>query len=157
MPDVDHLAQIWFDGWHEAHAAIVPQALTQLRTFESFRERLRANLDAVRLAELAELAVGFAMLRGAELHQFYVAAAARGSGVASVLIADAEACLAERGVRVAWLACATGNHRAARFYEKCGWLHAGTMITPSETSRGPFPLEVWRYEKAITTATRAGA
>jgi ribosomal protein S18 acetylase RimI-like enzyme len=78
---------------------------------------------------------------------------ARGSGVAAALTADAEARLAERGVETAWLACAIGNDRAARFYEKSGWRLAGTVVNPAETSSGPFPLEVWRYEKRLTRST----
>lgn len=58
---------------------------------------------------------------------------------AAALIGDAEARLAERGVETAWLACAIGNHRAARFYEK---------------SAGIFPLEVWRYEKRLPGITQ---
>ena len=53
-------------------------------------------------------------------------------------------------MRRAWLACAIGNDRAARFYEKCGWTRMGTMINEAETSRGPFSLEVWRYEKQLS-------
>lgn len=67
-----------------------------------------------------------------------------------MLIADAEARLAERGVETAWLACAIGNDRAAKFYEKRGWRRAGTMINQAETSAGIFPLETWRYEKSLT-------
>ncbi len=78
---------------------------------------------------------------------------ARGSGVAAVPIADAEARFAERGVETAWLACAIANHRAARFYEKSGWRLAGMVVNPAETSSGPFPLEVWRYEKRLTRST----
>jgi RimJ/RimL family protein N-acetyltransferase len=69
------------------------------------------------------------------------------------LIADAEARLSENGVETAWLACAIGNERAARFYEKCGWHRAGTMINHLETSKGTLPLEVWRYEKSLTRPT----
>jgi len=72
-----------------------------------------------------------------------------------VLIADAEARLAARGVETAWLACAIGNERAAKFYEKRGWRRAGTMVNHAETSAGPFPLEVWRYEKSLTRSHRA--
>ena len=75
---------------------------------------------------------------------------ARGSGVAVALIAHAEARLAQHGVETAWLACAVGNSRAARFYEKSGWHMAGTFVIPAETSRGPFPVEQWRYEKRLT-------
>jgi GNAT superfamily N-acetyltransferase len=70
--------------------------------------------------------------------------------VAAALLADAEARIAASGNGKAWLACAIGNARAARFYEKCGWHHAGNMINYAETSDGPFPLEVWRYEKALS-------
>jgi ribosomal protein S18 acetylase RimI-like enzyme len=147
--DVDQLAQIWFDGWHDAHAAIVPEALTRLRTLENFRDRLRTELDAVRVLDASGSPSGFSMLRGEELYQFYVSASARGSGAAAVLMADAEARLAERGVAVAWLACAVGNDRAARFYEKCGWVRAGTVMHEAETTGGPFMLQVWRYEKSL--------
>jgi ribosomal protein S18 acetylase RimI-like enzyme len=56
-----------------------------------------------------------------------------------MLIADAEARLAQHGVETAWLACAVGNYRAARFYEKSSWHRAGTFVISSETSKGPFP------------------
>jgi len=48
---------------------------------------------------------------------------------------------------VAWLACAIGNDRAARFYEKHGWHRAGVMVNQLETRNGIFPLDVWRHEK----------
>jgi hypothetical protein len=57
------------------------------------------------------------------------------------------------GVWVAWLACAIGNERAARFYEKRGWRRAGNMINELETADGIFPLEVWRYEKRLRGCT----
>ena len=95
--------------------------------------------------------VGFYIVKDAELYQLFVAADARGSGAAGALVADAEGRLRAKGVDVAWLACAIGNDRAARFYEKCGWQRAGTMINVAETSEGPFPIEVWRYEKRLDT------
>ena len=78
-----------------------------------------------------------------------MARAARGSGVAAQLLADAEKRLAGRGVTTAWLACAIGNDRAARFYEKQGWRRAGTVVNVADTAQGGFPLEVWRYEKDL--------
>ena len=102
--DIESLAKIWFDGWHDAHAVIVPAALTRLRTLDSFRDRRRADLDAVRVASADGSPIGFSMLRGAELDQFYLSVSARGSGVAALMMADAEARLAGRGVRLAWLA-----------------------------------------------------
>jgi GNAT superfamily N-acetyltransferase len=143
------LAKIWFDGWHEAHGRIVPPELVRVRTLLSFEERLRTALAGVRLAEAVGAPVGFYSLKGAELYQFFVSSSARGSGVATVLMADAETRLRESGVRTAWLACAIGNDRAARFYEKCGWLRTGTMTDAVEVPGGTFALEVWRYEKSL--------
>jgi ribosomal protein S18 acetylase RimI-like enzyme len=149
--DLDHLATVWHDGWRDAHLAIVPAALTKLRTLESFRQRLHAALSEVRVVGPAGAPAGFSMLEGDELYQLYVSAAARGTGVAAALIDDAEARLAERGFAVAWLACAIGNDRAARFYEKRGWRRVGTMLNQLETTTAEvFPLDVWRYEKPLT-------
>src|SRR5262245_47198995 len=147
--EIDHLAQLWFDGWQDAHAAIVPASLKRVRTLENFRARLHIGLPDVRVIGPPGSPIAFYMLKDAELYQFYVAPAARGTGVAATLIADAEATLARKGVDVAWLACAIGNDRAARFYEKCGWHRAGTMLNELDTSNGVFELEVWRYEKPL--------
>jgi GNAT superfamily N-acetyltransferase len=148
--DIDHLARVWNDGWHDSHAQIVPTALSQLRTLESFRSRLQAALPNVRVVGPSGAPVGFCIVKGDELHQLFVSAQSRGSGVAAALIADAEARLSESGVETAWLTCAIGNDRAARFYEKRGWHRAGTMLAQLETANGTFPLDVWRYEKSLT-------
>ena len=147
--EIDQLARLWYDGWHESHARIVPPGLTQLRTLESFRDRLQAALPNIRVVGAPRAPLGFAIVKEDELYQLFVSAVARGTGVAATLIADAEACLAANGVQTAWLACAIGNDRAARFYEKCGWRRVGTMMNQAETLAGNFPLEVWRYEKSL--------
>jgi ribosomal protein S18 acetylase RimI-like enzyme len=147
--EIDHLARVWYEGWHESHARIVPAELTRLRTLESFRQRLQAILPDVRVVGQSGAPVGFCIVKGAELYQLFVSVQSRGSGVAAALIADAQARLSESGVDTAWLACAIGNERAARFYEKCGWHRTGTMVNHVETSNGEFPLEVWRYEKSL--------
>jgi GNAT superfamily N-acetyltransferase len=153
--EIDYLAKLWYDGWQDGHAHVVPAELTRLRTLESFRERLQAALPSIRVAGPPGAPFGFCIVKGDELYQLFVSAQSRGSGVAAVLIADAEARLAESGVDTAWLACAIGNERAARFYEKCGWRRVGTMVNHLETSEGPFLLEVWRYEKSLTGVPRA--
>ena len=147
--EIDQLAQIWHDAWHEAHAAIVPAGLTRLRTLESFKQRMRAALPTVRVAGPTGAPVGFSIVKGDELDHLFVAAEARGTGAAVALIEDAERRMADRGVNVAWLACAIGNHRAARFYEKRGWRRVATVTHHAETSEGDFPLQVWRYEKTL--------
>ena len=147
--EVEALAKIWYDGWNDAHAQIVPAELKRIRTPESFIERMRAALATVRVAGPPGAPVGFHMLKDDELYQLYVSAQSRGSGVAAALIADAEAQLANAGVETAWLACAIGNDRAARFYEKSGWRRVGNMINPLESPDGVINLEVWRYEKRV--------
>ena len=147
--EIGDLAKIWYDAWQDAHARILPAELTRLRTLESFKERLQGALPTVRVVGPPGKPVGFCMVKDDELYQLFVSAPARGSGVAAALVADAEARLSESGVQTAWLACAIGNERAARFYEKCGWHRAGTVISQLDTSSGTFPLEVWRYEKDL--------
>jgi GNAT superfamily N-acetyltransferase len=147
--ETDVLTRLWYDGWQDAHAKILPAALARARTFESFAERMAAEISAVRVIGPQGAPLGFAMLKGDELYQFYVASKARGGGIAAALIADAEAQLSERGVETAWLACGIGNARAARFYEKSGWHLARTMVSRLDTADGPFDLEVWRYEKHL--------
>ena len=148
--EIGHLAKLWHDVWQDSHARLVPNELARLRTLSSFEDRLRAALPDVRVAGPRGEPVGFCIVKNDELYQLYVLAEARGSGVAGALLADAEARLADNRVETAWLACAVGNERAARFYEKCGWRRAGTMRYDAETSIGTFPLEVWRYERSLT-------
>jgi GNAT superfamily N-acetyltransferase len=148
-PEIQHLARIWHDGWHDAHGQIAPAELVSLRTVESFAERLQAALAEARVAGPLGDAAGLCIIKDDELYQLYVAAQARGTGVAAALMADAEARLSQRGVEVAWLACAIGNERAARFYGKCGWKRTGPVLLDFETSQGKFPLQVWRYEKRL--------
>src|SRR5688572_2071479 len=118
--EIDRLARIWYDGWQDAHAQILPAELRRVRTLESFRDRLEAALADVRVAEMSREPVGFCIVKADELYQLFVSPAARGAGVAAALVADAEARIADAGATTAWLACAIGNERAARFYEKCG-------------------------------------
>jgi ribosomal protein S18 acetylase RimI-like enzyme len=148
--EIGRLAKIWYDGWQDAHAEIVPPELKRLRTLESFNERLEGLLPSVRVVGANGEPLGFCIVKDDELYQLYVSAEARGKGVAAALINDAESRFAENGIQTAWLACAIGNDRAARFYEKSGWHRTGNMINRLETPEGEFLLEVWRYEKSLT-------
>jgi GNAT superfamily N-acetyltransferase len=147
--ELDQLARLWYDAWQDAHAAIVPAELVRLRTLESFRDRLERALPHTRVVGPTGASVGLCVVKDDELYQLFVSASARGSGVAVALIDDAEARLAAAGVKTAWLACAVGNDRAARFYEKRGWHRAGTVVSRLDTPDGEFLLDVWRYEKVL--------
>jgi GNAT superfamily N-acetyltransferase len=147
--DFEPLAKLWYDGWRDAHLEIAPPGLKRVRQPENFRERMEKMLPEVRVVGPPGEPIGFHYVVHDELDQLYVAAGARGTGTAVTLIRDAEAKLAARGVTLAWLACAIGNQRAARFYEKRGWRLAGPATIELPTPDGPFALEVWRYEKEL--------
>lgn len=144
----DEIAGIWASGWHEAHADLVPGRLLELRTRKSFLERTRKGLSRTRVASDGTDVLGFCMVKENELFQLYVSPQARGTGVAQTLIEDAENRIRNEGHDMAWLACAIGNKRAVRFYEKSGWICAGRTVVNLNTSGGAFPLEVWRYENS---------
>ncbi|GGX41885.1 hypothetical protein GCM10007385_06820 [Tateyamaria omphalii] len=146
---VEQICAVWVSGWHEAHADIVPRRLCELRTEDSFRDRALENLACTRIAVDGANVLGFCMVKGDELYQMYVSHVARGSGVAKALIGDAEIRVAANGYDLAWLACAVGNHRASRFYEKSGWVNLGRRVVNLDTSEGDFPLDVWLFEKHV--------
>ena len=150
--ELDALARLWIDAWQDGHAAVVPAELARRRTLADFRRRLAALLPFVRAVGPLGAPLGFSIVKGDELYQLFVASAARGTGVAGTLIGEAEARVAAQGAETIWLTCAIGNERAARFYEKRGWRRAGTVCDVLETPEGPFPLDVWRYEKALRRA-----
>ena len=147
--EIDQIARVWFDGWRDAHLALVPAELARLRTFETFRQRIADAITEVRVIGPVGGPLGLCMIKHDELYQLFVASAARGSGAAAALLADGEARLAACGVGTAFLACAIGNDRAARFYEKHDWRRVGQMMSPVWAPAGEFFLEVWRYEKTL--------
>jgi GNAT superfamily N-acetyltransferase len=147
--EIDHLARLWHEGWNDAHGKLAPEGLVKARTLELFRERLLAAQAETRVIGPVGAPLGLCMIKDDELYQLYVAREARGTGAAAALIADGEARLAACGFATAWLACAIGNERAARFYEKCGWVMARQTMSRLETPTGVFEIAIWRYEKAV--------
>lgn len=144
--DIPTLARIWHDGWHDGHAAIVAPELTASRTLDEFEDRTRAHLPGTLAAWHGDRIVGFCMIEGDELYQFYVAPSLRGSGLASVLMKRAEAAM---GPGEKFLVCTVGNKRAARFYERVGWRRTATESYTVEAALGARVLDVWRYEKTL--------
>ena len=126
--DVDNIARIFHEGWHDAHAGHVPQGLTERRTAEAFHDRVSARVadtDETTVAEVGGQVAGFIMVAGDEAEQVYVDRAFRGSGGATVLLGEAERQIAEAGHDVAWLAVVDGNARARAFYARQGWADEG--------------------------------
>lgn len=148
-PDLAPLARLWWQGWRDAHLPIVPKALAARRTLDSFIDRMALALPRVRTLGPVGAPLGFHLIKDDELNQLYVDEEERGSGIAAMLMIDAEDRLLEAGVSTAWLACAIGNARAARFYQKAGWALARTQTVPTEIPGGWYPLKIWRYEKPL--------
>ena len=148
--EVSVVARIWHRGWHDAHASIVPKELTAQRTLASFEERLKRAKPFTNVCFTEAGIAGFTIIKENEIDQFYVAPTDRGKGVAQLLMLDAETRISDAGFEKAWLACSIGNDRAARFYEKSGWENVGSKTMMFEATDGPFPLDVWIFETALT-------
>jgi GNAT superfamily N-acetyltransferase len=81
-----------------------------------------------------------------EIEQLFVERAARGTGVAAMLLRKGEAEIRSAGHRRAWLAVVAGNQRARSFYSREGWRDSGPFTYLAETPAGPFAVPSHRYE-----------
>lgn len=149
--DLDPLAQLWHDGWREAHLAYVPTALTAKRTLNSFRRRLGDMIEHIRVAGPLGAPVGFCAIRENELNQLFVAPSARGTDLAARLLADGEDRLFAGGHARAYLLCIIENTRAVRFYERQGWVNMGTSHEEVQTEDAPFAFDMLRFEKDLSS------
>ena len=146
--DAERIAVVWHRGWRDGHEGHVPDALLPHRLFAHFRERVAPRIATTTVAEVEGEVAGFVTVKGDEVEQVYVDAAARGGAVARALLAHAERVIAERFDR-AWLAVVAGNRRARRFYEKNGWTDAGPFEYAAEIPGGRLPVPCHRYEKRL--------
>jgi GNAT superfamily N-acetyltransferase len=131
--DMAGVADLWHAAWHVAHPGHVPDGLTAARTLEAFHERTPLRVADTTVAEVDGELAGFIMVDRDEVEQVFVAPARHGSGVAAVLLDEAERQVAA-GYDVAWLAVVVGNTRARAFYEKRGWTDDGDL--PYEVTAG---------------------
>jgi GNAT superfamily N-acetyltransferase len=146
--DSEAIAELWHCGWRDGHIGHVPDALLPHRHLEDFRRRVPSRLPTTTVATIAGPIIGFVTVIEDELEQMYVAATARGTGVADVLMRHAEAVIARR-FDTAWLSVVVGNARARRFYEKAGWHDAGPIDYKAEIAGGTIPVPCRRYEKEV--------
>jgi GNAT superfamily N-acetyltransferase len=124
------VAALWHDAWHDGHGAIFPTDVVAQRTLATFDLRLAGIAADALVAEGNDSVVGFVSLWQNEVDQLYVAAPARGSGVATALLEAAETELAARGIADAVVQCSVGNARAYRFYRQRGWTDTGIEDLP---------------------------
>lgn len=142
------IADIWYHGWHDGHLGHVPQELGRHRQPVDFASRVPTRLARTTVATVGSRVVGFVTVREDEIEQMYVDAPARGTGVADSLLRHGERVIADR-YPVAWLAVATGNARARRFYGRNGWRDAAAIDYRAEVTGGTVPVPCRRYEKDI--------
>jgi GNAT superfamily N-acetyltransferase len=147
--DADAVAAIWYAGWGDGHFGHVPAELVALRTKESFWTRAAERVADTTVAVVDGDVAGFVMVVGDEVEQVYVSRDHRGSGVAGVLLAEAERQVKANGHSEAWLAVATGNARARRFYERSGWTDTGAFEYPASAETGTLPVPCHRYVKQV--------
>jgi len=144
--DVGAVARIWHIGWADGHVGHVPPELVRYRNQEQFVSRARARLECMWVAESHGQTMGFVVVKGDEVEQIFVDRAARGTGVAAMLLRKAEAEIRTAGHRRAWLAVVAGNQRARSFYSRLGWRDSGPMSYLAETEAGPLAVPTHRYE-----------
>ena len=151
--DVAAIAETWHRAWGDGHLGHVPEELLPHRTLRHFLQRVPPRIPGTTVATLDGRVVGFVTIHDDELEQIFVAAEARGGGVASALLAAGEARIAREHPR-AWLAVVAGNARARRFYERSGWRDAGGLDYAAEIPGGTLPVPCRRYEKDLAGAIR---
>ena len=145
--DAAVVAEIWHDGWQDGHLGHVPDGLVAIRTRESFHARASDRVGDTVVATDGDAILGFVMVAGDEVEQVYVAAGHRGTGVAAILLAEAERLVAANGHGRAWLAVAPGNARARHFYERQGWADEGPFDYPAKIESGTIAVPCHRYVK----------
>jgi len=146
--DVEAIATVWHRGWRDGHLGHVPDALLPHREIVHFRERVPPRIPTTTVATIGSAIVGFVTVHDDEAEQVYVAASARGGGVANALLRHAEEVIAQR-FDTAWLAVVDGNARARRFYERNGWRDAGGFEYGAEIRGGTVLVPSRRYEKRV--------
>jgi GNAT superfamily N-acetyltransferase len=147
--DAAEVAAIWHRGWRQAHLGNVPNELTRARTDRSFRTRAQERVADTTVADVDGGVAGFIMVVGDEVEQVYVGEAHRGTGVAAVLLAEAERQVRAGGHETAWLAVVAGNEPARRFYAKHGWVDEGLFDYQAAGPEAPITVRCHRYTKAL--------
>lgn len=144
--DADALVRLWHAGWHDAHRGHVPDAMCETRDRSHFAKRV-ADLPWASsvVAAQADVVVGFALVRDAQLDQIYVAAEGRGNGAGALLLASAESAIRAAGFEEAWLMVAAGNRAARRFYQRHGWSDGG----PQNITVDGVRASAHRYDKRL--------
>lgn len=147
--DADAVASIWYPGWRDGHLGLVPEELARARTRESFWSRAPERVGDTTVAVVEGAVAGFVMVVADEVEQVYVGSEHRGTGVAAVLIEQAERLVAENRHPEAWLAVVPGNARARAFYQRAGWTDEGPFDYLASVNGDVVAVPCHRYTKRV--------
>jgi GNAT superfamily N-acetyltransferase len=147
--DASAIAEIWRLGWRDGHRGFVPDELVAARTDESFASRATALANKMTVAVVDGAVAGFVLVVDDEVEQVYVSAAHRGTGVADVLLREAERQVRANGHSSAWLAVVAGNARARAFYARAGWCDEGPFDYRAAADGGSITVPCHRYTKDV--------
>lgn len=149
VEDAATVAQIWRSGWRDGHLGHVPDALVEARGPQWFDTRALELVAHTTVALVDEQVAGFVVVHDDEVEQVYVSDAHRGSGIANLLLEEAERQVKANGHGRAWLAVVAGNTRARRFYERQGWSDGGEFEHQAPSPDGPITVPCLRYVKDV--------
>jgi GNAT superfamily N-acetyltransferase len=154
--DVEAVIQLWHQGWHDAHAEIVPRGVLAYRTPGHFRIWMNGCKETFHVAHEEGRVVGFVSVAGREVVKLYVDRDRRGAGVAAALLGFAERALTDAGAVEARLLCTAGNKRAETFYLRHGWTLLGTcqdtLWVPPDVGQ-TFNVPTHTYRKVLAASS----
>jgi putative acetyltransferase len=149
---VDAIGSLFHQGWHDVHPGHVPDGLTERRTPEAFHDRVAqavAQTGETTVAEVDGTVAGFIMVSGDEAEQVYVDRAFRGSGVAALLLTEAERQIAAGGYDVAWLAVVRGQRARPGLLRQAGLDRRGRLRLPVTALGESFISPCRRFTKRL--------
>lgn len=157
--DADAIAQMHAASWAVTYRGLLPDgfldtnlASERMVHWQDRMQDANAAAQAVFIAEQDGQPIGFVCVKqeqgnpdGVLLDNLHVLPAYQGTGAGKRMVAQAEAWARARGASHLYLYALEGNTRAIDFYERQGWLYAGT-----ETDQiGGITAQARRYERPL--------
>jgi len=162
--DLGRVRDIKVDSWQDTYAPLIDSTtlqpfLDRPRQLESLRKTVALPGVSLLVAEDgAGVVAGFSLVYALHdpepwLESLHVAAAMRGRGIGTTLMAATTAGLIAAGYQSLRLGVVVGNVRAAHFYERLG----GTMIgeEPATWGQGVFHW-IYRWPQLVRLLAAAG-
>jgi ribosomal protein S18 acetylase RimI-like enzyme len=154
--DVAAIAEFFQEAWRQAgpeapgFAGATKEVIAEIAAPEAIAARLGGPQRRMFIAWVDDRVVGFAATRhlmgeAIELAGVIVLRSLIGGGVGSALFRAAADSARENEYRKMTVSTETGNKRALRFYERCGF----TIVGTSTTDAAGTDIEVWNLEMEL--------